>query len=115
MGNYRLTDDGEPVLELNVLTLARWFETTDRRVAETQLDGCRISTVFLGIDHDVTGEGPPVLWETLIFGGEHDGAGNRYSSFAAAVAGHELYVMVVRGETTPEAIQEVEDLLKEGE
>ena len=26
-----------------------------------------VSTVFLGIDHDHSGVGPPVLWETMIF------------------------------------------------
>lgn len=28
-----------------------------------------ISTVFLGIDHNYSNAGPPVLWETMIFGG----------------------------------------------
>ena len=32
-----------------------------------------ISTVFLGIDHNFNLEGPPLLFETMIFGGIKDG------------------------------------------
>jgi hypothetical protein len=38
----------------------------DRRVAYTEIDDCRVSTVFLGIDHRF-GDGPPLLFETMSF------------------------------------------------
>ena len=47
-----------------------------------------VSTVFLGLDHRWEPDGPPVLYETMIFGGEHDGDMDRYCTRDAAEAGH---------------------------
>ena len=46
-----------------------------------------VSTVFLGIDHCMTG-GPPVLFETMIFGGVHADYQERYTTYADALEGH---------------------------
>jgi hypothetical protein len=54
-----------------LLRWAQWYETADRYVMQTRLiDGSRISTVFLGIDHNHSDKGPPILFETAIFTGE---------------------------------------------
>ena len=47
---------------------ARWFEK-ERREWQiiSEVDCYRISTVFLGLDHNYTGVGPPILWETMVF------------------------------------------------
>jgi hypothetical protein len=42
------------------------METVDRHVALTELAFCRISTVFLGLNHQF-GRGPPILFETMVF------------------------------------------------
>lgn len=49
------------------IEFAEWFETTDRRVRETIIEGVRVSTVFLGMNHNFTGEGYPLLFETMVF------------------------------------------------
>lgn len=100
-GQYILDDTGKPVQVDDILTWARWFATNKRHVAETELDGVRISTVFLGIDHNFGSSGAPVLWETMIFGGPHDGYQDRYTSVEAARTGHELAVHIARGNTAP--------------
>lgn len=71
-------------------TWARWFQVTDRKLAEDRVDGgrVRVSTVFLGIDHQMMPGGPPVLWETMIFGGPHDDYQERYATREAAGEGH---------------------------
>ena len=48
----------------------------------------RVSTVFLGLDHSLTLDGPPVLWETMVFGGDNDQYQQRYTSRAEAIEGH---------------------------
>jgi hypothetical protein len=53
-----------------------------------------ISTVFLGLDHGHNSN-IPVLWETMIFGGEHDQYMNRYSLMEDAVKGHQLALNLV--------------------
>jgi len=62
----------------------------DRVVASTSVSiypKVGVSTVFLVIDHGFD-DGPPVLWETMIFGGVLDGACERYASEADAREGH---------------------------
>jgi hypothetical protein len=59
-----------------------------RRVAETYIDGVRISTVFLGLDHQLLDGGAPLLFETMVFGGALDHAMKRYSTWDQAEAGH---------------------------
>lgn len=59
-----------------------------RRVAWSGTDdGVNVSTVFLTIDH-AFGNEPPILFESMIFGGEHDGDQDRYHTWDEAVAGH---------------------------
>jgi hypothetical protein len=91
LSNYILNEQGEVVPCENTLTWAKWFETADRTVAKTQGQGWMVSTVFLGMDHQF-GDGPPMLWETLVFGGPLDGEGDRYATAEEARAGHETWV-----------------------
>jgi len=79
--------DGEPVVERDLMTWARWFERANRRVAETFVGKARVSSVFLGIDHSF-GSGPPLIFETMIFGGRHDQYQARYSTRLEAERGH---------------------------
>ena len=94
---YILSDDGVLLPVSSVIEWARWFETHDRRIAYDKLPTCCISTIFLGLDHG-WGEGPPVLWETLVIGGRHDGEQLRYTSEKEALECHRLLVERCRKE-----------------
>ena len=74
---YILNEKGEPVAEPDLMTWARWFEDAHRHVAGDKIGRSRVSTVFLGIDYNFYDEGPPVLWETMVFGGKLDGQQSR--------------------------------------
>jgi hypothetical protein len=87
---YVLDKDGKAVPEADVTKWAQFMSSEGRIVQQNALpDGTAISTVFLGLDHHCGGRGPPVLWETKIFGGPRDGYDERYSSLEAAHAGHQ--------------------------
>ena len=90
MGNdkYILDEKGEPVVCNDLLEWAKWFEDNKKTVAHTNVGESRVSTVFLGLDHSF-GEGPPLIYETMIFGGEHDQYQERYSTKNEAITGHE--------------------------
>jgi len=76
-----------------------------RILASTVLPGdVRVSTVFLALNHNFADVGPPVLWETMIFGGEWDGSQWRYTSKLAALAHHEVIVARLRGGESLEGI-----------
>src|SRR5256885_1250550 len=48
-------------------------------------DDCTISTIFMGLDHSLTGQGLPVVFETLISGGPLDQDMDRYCTWDQAV------------------------------
>lgn len=74
-------------------------ESEWRRVARDECCGYLVSTVFLGIDHGL-GAGPPVLFETMVFGdGSLDEHQERYCTAAEALAGHRRILdAIARGE-----------------
>lgn len=73
------------------------FQTDDINVFETHIrvgyveleNDVNVSTVFLRLDHNFFGEGPPILFETMIFGGPLDGYQLRYATWEEAEEGHE--------------------------
>lgn len=72
-----------------MLKAALFFEDFARRVVmQHEIGDSHVSTVFLGLDHNFTGEGPPILFETLVQGGTLDGHMNRYASWGEAARGH---------------------------
>ncbi|HEY4720248.1 MAG TPA: hypothetical protein VII92_00260 [Anaerolineae bacterium] len=88
--------DGKTVVPADLMTWAKWFESADRHVAQDQIGDARISTVFLGIDHQ-WGDGPPLIFETMIFGGEHDQYQTRSSTWDEAEAQHAEAIKLVKG------------------
>lgn len=69
----------------------------DNRVAFDKISAdVEVSTVHLVIDHS-HGQGPPVIFETMVFGGPHDQTCERYSTLDEAKAGHRAVVERVRG------------------
>lgn len=105
MKNYILGPDGEPQVCDDLMVWGEWYSKAahsgERQVAFTELDGgWRISTVFLAMDHSfewITGDGPPILWETMIFEpGESKGFEEyqeRYTTRKAAEIGHRIAVV----------------------
>lgn len=93
MSKYIL-DGKTPVKCNNTLEWARWYETADRSVAFTELNGARVSTVFLSLSHSF-GEGEPLLFETMVFGGEHDGEMTRCSTWEQAEEMHKNMVQLI--------------------
>jgi hypothetical protein len=89
MTDKYILENGEPVPCDDLLAWGRWMENQEqRRVAYDEIRGCRVSTVFLGLNHN-WGEGPPLLFETMIFGGAHDQFQERAATKAEALQIHE--------------------------
>jgi hypothetical protein len=107
MGRYVVKPGGVIVAESDLLRWAEWyekaagvpFEEGGQRVARDKLPGgVEVSTVFLGTDHRFFGNGPPLLFETMIFGGPHDDFQARYATVEEARAGHAEAVELANGE-----------------
>ena len=104
---YLLADDGRtPVPISDVYRSVGAADSQDPHIPDggTERNGVRVSTVFLGLDHSHSFDGPPVLWETMVFGGKYDGEQKRYSSFDVAQRGHQRMVAKVFDEEETRAI-----------
>ncbi|MFT4103424.1 MAG: hypothetical protein QM674_20830 [Burkholderiaceae bacterium] len=75
-----------------------WFAVADRRVAETWIDDVRISTVFLGLDHNHGLSGDPLLFETMVFVDGETHEMRRYFIWEEAEAGHTEMTELIRAE-----------------
>lgn len=127
---YVLGEDGKTSFhEPDLVKWAGWIEGVggieQRRVGRDTVGRFLISTVFLGLDHNF-GEGPPVLFETMIFELETEGPladlfMARYCDWDEAKAGHDRVVekvreMESRGASNGEVIAALDDIKnKEGD
>jgi hypothetical protein len=91
LGHYILNENGDPVECTDLLEWARWFETKERIVSQNticEVPRIWVSTVFLGLDHNFSDEGPPVLFETMIFIDKSVDHCWRYATRIEALHGH---------------------------
>ncbi len=73
------------------------FMSKNKRVALTTKGHTKVSTVFLGLDHNFLNDGtkPPILFETMIFGGKYDQEQWRYITWKKAEEGHKKACQLV--------------------
>lgn len=102
MSNYIL-EGHTPVVCEDIIKWSKWFEQTfkesvsKRILAQTSFhNGVKISTIFLAMDHNWSG-GPPILFETMIFGGHRDMYQVRYHTWDEAMEGHLEAVRLASG------------------
>jgi len=95
---WMLDADRKPINAPDLTTWGKWFENDDnRRVARDEIrPGVMVSTVFLGVDHNRSGRGGPILFETMVFTDGDGGKTERYRTWAEAEAGHRKLVAALR-------------------
>ena len=100
---YLLDESGDPVLEKDTVKWAILYGKRSNKIVHSGIagnykeDDVTISTVFLGLDHSTDEGGEPMIFETMVFGGKHDGLCQRYSTPGQARTGHyELYETIAK-------------------
>lgn len=107
---YILAADGKTPVRSTLDEWMEWYGKDDaRRLGYDEVSGATVSTVFLGLDHRFGRGGVPILWETMIFGGEHDQYQERYTSYEDAIAGHARAIQRVR-DTQPTESSEASEV-----
>jgi hypothetical protein len=79
--------------------ISEMIRTMTKHVADEDVNGNRISTVWLGMDHNWGEKGPPHLFETMIFSPPESFIHRhlwRYSTWDEAVEGHKKAVEWVK-------------------
>lgn len=98
-GGLFYTLDGKKAIPCDdVLTWGKWFQSSNRVIAQTEVNNCQVSTVFLGTNYNYAA-GIPTLFETMIFGGEHDEYIKRYDTWDEAEKGHNEIVESIKNGT----------------
>ncbi len=93
MTHYILLDDHN-VRPCHFMEWAEQFEkmskANTRHVGDDMIGEYHVSTLWLGLDHNYYGGGPPLLFETMVFHGDHLGDiyMDRYTTWDEAVEGH---------------------------
>ena len=76
---------------------ATFMEARDScRVGLDETNGTTVSTVFLGLDPEGGRSDRPLLFESMVIGGQLDGAQDRYRTWAEAIEGHAELLAVVQ-------------------
>jgi hypothetical protein len=91
--------EGHDLKEVDdILEWGRWLEDhkDDCRVAFDTIYDVGVSTVFLGSDRRLSDDGPPLLFETTVFGSPLDKYTVRYSTWEEAEAGHKQVIDLVK-------------------
>lgn len=88
--------DKKPVKCDDLLAWADAFEHSDNQVAFDRIGDVQISTVFLGVDHAYGQSGPPMLFETMVYGGELDKEVERCATWDEAEVLHKNMVERVK-------------------
>jgi hypothetical protein len=90
---------------------ASWYEaactTGNRHVALDMVWGMRVSTIFLGMDHSFFRNGPPILFETMVFVGRtgcSEGR-RRYCTWDEAEAGHKEIIQDIKSHPWEQVVQ----------
>jgi hypothetical protein len=94
---WYILDENNLPIKADIKDYIKWdLKNYEKRIVKQEnINDVRVSTVFLGLDHSYN-ENVPVLWETMIFGGEHNLYQERYSSYEGALEGHERAVLLVK-------------------
>ena len=86
MSMYYRLDAEHKAVPVEDVKQTDWSEKA-RRIGFSVTPFGRVSTVFLVLNH-AHDDGPPVLFETMMFGGSLDEEQIRYRTWDEAVAGH---------------------------
>lgn len=95
MPDKYILEGKKPIPCHNPYNWALWFEQNDKSVCLDWVGDSMISTVFLGVDHQY-GNGPPLLFETWVKGGDLHGEMERYTTWEQAQQGHRDMLARVR-------------------
>ena len=91
---FWILDDDKHAVAVDAVTWGMWFDNfRNRRIAHTEIaKDIAVSTIFVGIDMRIGGQGPPMLFESAIITDHDIEPCQRYCSYDDAITGHSVLV-----------------------
>ena len=107
MSNWYILNEDHTTKSASVEEYILWNKTYGKNRMKVKREkikekDCEVSTVFLGLDHAHGKNKKPLLFETMIFGGEKDGDMWRYETWEEAIKGHKDVVKKCGGKVKEE-------------
>lgn len=96
---YYILGPGHIAVPCSAREWSRWIGSLERRrVALDEIaPGVSVSTVFIGLNHRWFDDGPPLLFETVVFDDYEEGDEmRRYATWEEAAQGHAAMVAELR-------------------
>lgn len=91
---YYFLNEDHTYIPCSLMKWANQFNEMDNHVADETINDKRISTIWMGSDHNYF-LGQPLLFETMVFGHGNDIYCERYTTWEQAVEGHKKAVQWV--------------------
>ena len=105
---YYKLDKNKKVVKATLQEFSEIFKDSNARtVKKTKVGVSEVSTVFLGMDHGF-GSAKPIVFESMVFGGNNDGMQRRYSTWDEAVKGHNEIVDELSAATDEVVLNDLE-------
>lgn len=94
---YILDENQQPIAPTTLEQWSKWRKDDNNLQVDLSIFYWgKVSTIFLGKDYSNFPNQKPQLFETMVFGGEHNGQFRRYSTWEQAVQGHKEVCMLVK-------------------
>lgn len=114
-GLFYILKDGQPIASDDIEALKEFLEDLEddvsRIIRRTEIKDILISTVFLGVNHNL--KGPPILFETMIFNHHSYPYQTRCSTIEDAYKMHGQAIKWLCKEE-PDTMGEVADMMLDG-
>lgn len=95
-GDRYILQDRTPLPCNDLFRWGDWYAKADRQVADIMISGVRIRTMFIGINQQRLVDRPPLLFETMVYGGRFDLHRESCSTWVEAELQHQQVVDLVR-------------------
>lgn len=103
MSDYYILKEDHTTEPCEMLDWAMWASSNREKLVVKQetVNDVKVSTVFIGLNHAFLGQGAPLIFETMIFGGPHDQYQERYCTWEEAEEGHERALKLAKKSIEP--------------
>ena len=80
--------NGKNIEEVDIVDWYKRKNPLSTQLFKSNFGEVDVSTIFMAMDHSFGDDGEPILFETMVFGGEHDNYQERYHTYDRAEEGH---------------------------
>ena len=89
---------GREIVPCDVFTWVTWHQMTNHTISRDSVGEILVSTIFFGLNQRSQPNSPPLIFETMVFGGSFGEYRERYETYSEAEAGHQRVLSMVMDE-----------------